>query len=321
MCAILTVAIVALGGFTRLSDSGLSMVEWHPFGLSPPMDETQWREEFTKYQAYPQFQLENPQMVLAQFKRIYLIEYSHRMLARGLAAVFLLPFLWFTVRGGFRFAQWLFLLAVGGLIGGQGLLGWWMVESGLRELPMVDSYLLAAHLTVAMVIYAGLLWAAWNFRRSEKLFGDRVGNFIRKSATLLPYLILLTIFSGGLNAANGAAYHTFPLMNGELIPPNMLSQTPLWLNLGENPTTIHFTHRLLALLLLPLSLLVGGRLMVSNNVHLSSGGNLLLLAIVLQVGLGAAVVTQSGWFWAWLHQLGAVLLFTAALRAATVIKR
>ena len=313
----LLVILVALGGFTRLSGSGLSMVEWQPLGLAPPIGEQQWREQFAAYRSHSQFQLENPSMTLRQFKRIYLIEYAHRALARVFALVFLLPFIWFSIRGRLSRPQWLFLLAVGGLIGIQGLLGWRMVRSGLGEVPMVAPYLLAAHLSLAMLIYGCLLWATWNFQRSGRLFSGRVGKFIGRLAVLLPLLVLVTIFSGGLSTGSGAP----SLTSGTPIPEGMPSGIPLWLGWGEGPTVIHFTHRLAAAVLLLVCLPIALRLMASSNVRLNGGGNWLLFAIVLQVGLGlATVIHDSHWILAWLHQLGGILLFTVGLRIASVVR-
>ncbi len=323
ICAILVVALVALGGYTRLTDSGLSMVEWRLQGFVPPLEESRWREEFNKYRLSPEFRLKNPGMELDGFKRIYLIEYGHRALARVLGIVFLLPFIWFSLRRVFSFYQWLFLALVGGLMGGQGWLGWKMVQSGLADEPRVAPLLLASHLSLAMVIYGCLLLAGWNFGKGGRLFSDRVGRFTHRLALFLPFLLLVTIFSGGLNAGNqaGAVFNTFPLMNGELAPQSTLDNAHIWRSWLENPISLHFTHRVLAFLCLLVSLWVSFGLMLRSNVRLSGSGAWLLLAVFTQIGLGAAVVLrQPDLTLAWAHQLGGVLLFTAGLRAASVAR-
>jgi len=239
--------MIVLGGVTRLTDSGLSMVEWRPLtGWLPPFSDAEWRLLFEKYQAYPEFHKMNADMTVDGFKGIFWLEFLHRLWGRAIGVVFLVPFVVFLIKGwvdrplAWRYAV---MFVVGGL---QGVLGWYMVKSGLVDRPDVSQYRLAAHLCLALVIYAYILWTGIT------LWHGGIFEFVRPAiagwAAGLIGLIFVTAFSGALVAGldAGLTYNTFPLMDGDLIPDGMFTMQPGYINLFENITTVQFDHRLLA---------------------------------------------------------------------------
>jgi heme a synthase len=250
--AILIFAMVIVGGVTRLTESGLSIVEWKPVtGALPPLSEAEWQAEFAKYQAIPQFQALNRGMTLAAFKTIYWWEWTHRFLGRVIGVAFLLPFLWFLWRGwiepGLRARLW-FIFGLGAL---QGAIGWWMVASGLTERVDVSQYRLATHLTLACVIYAAIVWTA----RRLAPCGTPVdaSSRLRAGAYTVVALVLLQIYLGALVAGldAGLLYNTWPLIDGHLVPGarELFPGEPWWQNLFENRLTVQFNHRTAAYVL------------------------------------------------------------------------
>jgi len=247
VCCALVFAIVVLGGVTRLTGSGLSMVDWRPVtGLLPPLGEAAWGEMFSAYQGSPEFQKINHAMSLAEFKSIFWFEYCHRLLGRTIGIVFLIPFLVFVWRGAIRAQDWVkysLMFVLGGL---QGVLGWYMVKSGLIDNPHVSQYRLTAHLLAAFAIYAYMLWVALSllYRATD---GRRHSWY--PVTLLLTSIVSLTIVSGGFVAGlkAGLAYNTFPLMTGQWVPDGMYTVTPVWRNIFDNVLTVQFNHRLIAL--------------------------------------------------------------------------
>jgi heme a synthase len=303
LCCALVFAMVLLGGLTRLTESGLSIVEWQPVtGVLPPLSAAEWQAEFAKYQATPEYQKVNAGMSLAAFQRIWWMEYSHRLLGRLIGVVFLLPFLWFLARGhvpsGFRGHLWLVFL----LGAAQGAVGWYMVRSGLVDRPDVSQYRLAAHLGLALLIYLYMLRLAldllWPAAR-------RASGFAWFVLALVFVQALIGALVAGLDA--GLHYNTFPLMDGELVPAGLLLQEPWWLNLFENPITVQFAHRIGAYAVTGAVLWFCWR-----SDHPLRGW--LLAALALQVALGiATLLLVVPLPLAWAHQAGAVVLLTAAL--------
>lgn len=318
-CCALVFAMVVVGGITRLTHSGLSIVEWQPIvGTLPPLDDEAWHETFRKYQQTPEFRQVNPDMELAGFKRIFWWEYAHRLLGRLIGAVFLLPLLWFAARGriarhlGWKLAA---IFALGGL---QGAMGWYMVQSGLVDDPRVSQYRLAAHLGIALLIYAAMLWIALGLlfpRRTEA-----APRGLRRFAFALASLVFAMALSGGLVAGihAGLAYNTFPLMNGYLVPPGMFVIEPWYLNFFANMATVQFDHRLIAwllALLVPWFWLRVRRARASPRARIAA--SMLLAALTLQIALGIATLLLAVPVpLAAAHQAGALLVFTAALLAA-----
>ena len=246
--AAMVLAMVLVGGATRLTKSGLSITEWRPvMGTLPPLGDTQWQAEFEKYQAIPQYRELNSGMSLDAFKTIYWWEWTHRLIGRAIGVVFLLPLLWFLWRGwigpGLRTRLWL-IFGLGAL---QGAVGWWMVASGLADRVEVSQYRLATHLVLACMIYVAILWTA---QRLDERRPRRRPARMRASAIGLLVLVLVQIYLGALVAGlrAGYIYNTWPLIDGALVPDasRLFFDVPLWRNFFENTLTVQFDHRMLA---------------------------------------------------------------------------
>lgn len=318
-CAVLFVMVV-VGGVTRLTHSGLSMVEWQPVtGAVPPLNDAQWEEVFAKYRQTPEFRLRNFDMDVGAFKGIFWWEYVHRLLGRLIGLVFLLPFLYFLVRGRLHGAlAWklggIFLLGAA-----QGAMGWYMVKSGLVDEPRVSHLRLTAHLGLAFLIFAAQLWVALDLLspREARMRSPRA---VTRLAQFVAGLVFVMVLSGGLVAGlrAGLAYNTFPLMNGYVVPPDMWVLDPWYANFTGNMATVQFDHRLIAWTLALLVPLLWWRVRQSNvpdSARLAA--HLVLGALVVQFALGVAtllLVVPVALGAA--HQAGAVLLFAAALALA-----
>jgi cytochrome c oxidase assembly protein subunit 15 len=280
-------AMIVVGGVTRLTHSGLSMVDWKPLmGVIPPLGEAQWQETFDAYKQYPEYQKVNRGMSLDEFKGIFYWEYGHRVLGRSIGLVFFVPFAILWLLGKIEkslLPKLVIALVLGGL---QGLMGWYMVMSGLVDMPRVSHYRLAAHLMLALVILCYLAWIIFDLWNLEKI---KVPHFLRYlSLTILGVAslqILFGAFTAGLRA--GLGFNTFPLMNGRLISEAATTMTPMWLNFLQNGVMIQFVHRWLGILLLLLVLLVFG-IEVSRGVSrrlIAICGSLTMVTLV-QVVLG-----------------------------------
>ena len=253
----LVAATLVVGGVTRLTGSGLSMVDWEPVsGVVPPMSAEGWEREFAAYRDSPEYRLVNRGMSLAEFKRIFRFEYAHRLLGRVIGVVFIIPFAVFLLRRMIPrslIPRLLLLLALGGA---QGLLGWWMVQSGLVDIPRVSPYRLTAHLALAVLVYALTLWTALSLLRPVTVTcGDPAWGFggkLRRGAGVVLGLAALTLLSGGFVAGldAGLVYNTFPRMGDGWIPPGLFGADPWWLSPFEDRTTAQFNHRILAVILL-----------------------------------------------------------------------
>ena len=312
---LLIAAMVTIGGITRLTGSGLSITEWDVImGALPPLSESGWQELFAKYQATPQYQQVNTHFGLGEFKQIFWWEYTHRLLGRAIGVVFLVPFLYFLLTRRFTAAlrnQVLLIFALGAF---QGVLGWFMVASGLVNRPSVSHYRLAAHLLTALLTFAVTLWVALNIADTARTsYPRRVTRYVAAFAVLLVLQITYGAFTAGLRA--GAMFNTFPLMGDSLVPPGIATLSPVWTNLTQNPVTVQFIHRVLAWTLLAGGLAVWR--ILARERHPREG---LLLggAVLLQFGLG--VLTILGFpahpvFWGAIHQAGAVALLTATVFA------
>jgi cytochrome c oxidase assembly protein subunit 15 len=321
MCLMVFVMIV-LGGLTRLTHSGLSIVEWNPVtGFIPPMNEADWQRLFEQYQQYPEFKKINPDMDVHGFKGIFWLEFIHRVWGRLMGMVFFFPALFFVVKGWVdRRLAWHFgaMFLLGGL---QGALGWFMVASGLVDDPDVSHYRLTAHLGAALVILAYMLWVALDLWSPER---DGPAGPLPGYAKLLSALVFLTILSGGLVAGldAGFSYNTFPLMDGRIVPPGYLDHSPWWLTFFENIPAVQFDHRLLAESTLVLILVFwwkARRADLAPRARLAV--NVQAVVVLVQVGLGIAtlllVVPVSV---AAIHQAGAVVLLSSALWTAHALR-
>ncbi len=316
LCCALVMAIVVVGGVTRLTRSGLSIVEWQPIvGTLPPIGEAQWLETFEKYKLTPEYHKVNQGMSLDAFKGILWWEYFHRLLGRIIGAVFLLPMLWFSWRGQIDRPLALRLVGIFVLGGLQGAMGWYMVKSGLVDDPRVSQYRLTAHLSIALAIYAVTLWTALGLLYRDPAAASPPG--LRRFAWIITALVAYMAVTGGFVAGirAGAAYNTFPLMNGHLVPPEIFMLDPWYLNFFNNMATVQFTHRLGAWLL---ALLVPWFWLQARGEALTARARhaiwLLLGMLALQIALGIATLLLHVPVWlAAAHQGGAVVLLSAAL--------
>ncbi len=312
LCA-LVFAMVVLGGVTRLTHSGLSMVEWRPLmGWLPPLSEAEWQRVFAKYQQFPEYQKINLGMTLAEFKGIFWFEFLHRVLGRVIGLAFLIPFLWFWLRGhihGGLWAKLAFAFVLGGL---QGLMGWYMVKSGMVDRPDVSQYRLTAHLGLAVVIYGYMFWVALG------LLATRTGHApppLRRWGLAATALVTVTLLSGGLVAGldAGFTYNTFPLMDGRIVPAGYWAVGGI--SLFEDIDTVQFNHRWLAKLTLAAIVALwfyARRFDLAPRARMAA--NVLLAVGVAQLALGiATLLTVVAVSLAALHQAGAMVLFTAAL--------
>ncbi|MCX6294877.1 MAG: COX15/CtaA family protein [Bacteroidetes bacterium] len=315
----LVYAMVVIGGITRLTHSGLSMVEWNPIiGSLPPISDADWQAPFEKYKQTPEYQIVNNQFTLDEFKSIYWWEYSHRLLGRTIGLVFLIPFFYFLKMKKFDrpLLKKMFILLILGAL--QGFLGWFMVKSGLQKSPHVSHYRLATHLISAFTIFGFTFWYALDLLYPKMLQEESaILKNIKKWARIMFGVIILQIIYGafvaGLRA--GLIYNTYPTMLGSLMPESVTSFEPFWKNFLENPSGIQFLHRNIALVVTILVLFVWEK---SRKLNLNSlqrkSSNFMLIVLGIQFTLGVitllyAVPVALGV----LHQTGAFFLFASAL--------
>jgi len=307
---------LVVGGATRLTESGLSITEWKPVtGVLPPLSEAGWQAEFKAYQAIPQYQELNRGMSLGQFKVIYWWEWTHRLLARSTGAVFLAPFLFFLWRGWVPPRLQARLWMIFGAGAALGVVGWWMVSSGLAGSGRVSvsQYRLAFHLTLAAAIYAAVLWTAQQIAPRRPL---QAPGRLRVGALAIAVLVLLQIYLGALVAGTqaGWVYNTWPLIDGSLVPSaaQLLPLSPAWRNLFENALTIQFDHRMLAYLVWLLAVFHAAHAWRARRA--TAGAAVLAGAVTLQAALGiVTLLYQAALPLALTHQLMAIVVFTIAL--------
>ncbi|KJS44999.1 MAG: heme A synthase [Roseovarius sp. BRH_c41] len=319
----LVVVMIAVGGLTRLTDSGLSITEWKPVtGALPPMSEAHWMEEFDKYRAIPQYELVNKGMTLAEFQFIYWWEWGHRQLGRVIGLVWALGFFGFLLARQIPKGWTGRLLVLGALGGAQGAIGWWMVSSGLSgERVAVASYRLATHLGLAFVILGVIAWFVFLLGREERdLMQARRGREAKlySLSTGLMHFAFLQILLGALVAGidAGRSYTDWPLMAGGFLPPDMMDLQPLWRNLFENPGTVQFIHRMSGYLLLIFAVVVWLRGRKSAHVQTRGAFNAAFAVLLLQIVLGIMTVLYiAPWHLAIAHQFVAVVLWVLILRA------
>ncbi len=303
--ALLVAAMVVIGGVTRLTGSGLSMVEWRPLmGTLPPMTALEWQRVYQLYQASPEYQQLNYGMSLSAFKTIFFWEYFHRLWGRFLGLAFGLPLVIFALAGRIPkgFGRRLFLLL---LLGGfQGVVGWWMVKSGLTQTASVSQYRLASHLSLALIIFSLLIWTAFDLRdgRGRVPAGHGLATII---------LLCITIVAGALVAGMdaGLLYNEYPLMGQSLVPPEYGEAG--WLDPFENPASAQFHHRWLGALTFAAVIVLG---LKGRNGAFALRSNLVLVAVSSQFILGIftllnGVPTSLGG----MHQAGAVILLGCLL--------
>lgn len=314
-CCGMVFLTLIVGGVTRLTESGLSIVEWQPLlGALPPMSHEEWLILFEKYKQIPQFQLTNFNMTLDGFKNIFWWEWAHRLVGRTIGLVFFLPMLWFWIRG--RIPGWLKPRLIGFLLLGglQGAMGWYMVKSGLVQDTKVSQYRLTAHLGLAFLIFGLLFWTALGLLQ-QRTRTPSTPSGLRRFALCVAGLVFLMVLSGGFVAGirGGLAYNTFPLMNGHFIPPDAFAMSPLWQNFFANLPLVQFNHRLIAWVLMAMVPLLWWK--TRQDAPLAGkAANAMLAMLVVQVSLGiATLLHQVPISLASLHQAGAMILFAKVL--------
>ena len=319
----LVVLMIAVGGLTRLTDSGLSITEWKPLsGALPPMTAADWQAEFDLYRAIPEYQLQNRGMSMAEFQVIYWWEWGHRQLGRFIGLVWAVPFLFFLLTKRIPTGWTGRLLLLGGLGGLQGAIGWWMVSSGLRE-GMLDvaSYRLATHLGLAFAILGLIAWYVFQLGRSEAdLMQARRGKEAKlfSMSTGLMHFAFLQILIGALVAGidAGRGYPDWPLMAGGFFPPEPLELRPIWRNFFEDDGLVQFMHRMAGYLLFIFGTVVWLRGRKSANAGTRFAFNAVFAMLVVQMVIGIVTVIYSApWEIAIVHQFGAVVLWALILRA------
>ena len=323
-CAAMVFLIVVIGGITRLTESGLSITEWKPVsGIVPPLSQAQWTDEFVRYQQTTEYQELNRGMSLGEFKVIFFWEYLHRLWGRLIGVAFAIPFFYLLLKGRIEPRLRIRLWTILALIGAQGALGWYMVQSGLSERTDVSQYRLTAHLSLALLIYGMLLWLGISLLlRSGHggvapfLISPVRANARRRVLSVL-VMVCVTIVSGafvaGLNA--GKIFNTFPLMGDAVIPPGYMQLSPWILNFFENPATAQFNHRLLAMATFGAVVYLWAWARRIDLPPVARGGVHWLAAIaLLQLSLGiVTLLAQSPVHLAAAHQAGAVALLTVGL--------
>ena len=320
-CCALVFAIVVVGGVTRLTHSGLSITEWQPIvGAVPPLSDVDWSVAFEKYRATPEYRQVNSGMTLADFKSIFWWEYAHRLLGRLIGVAFLVPFIVFVVRRRIDSDLATRLLAIFALGGLQGALGWYMVQSGLVDDPRVSPFRLTAHLALALTIFAAMFWTAMSLvaparAQARELLG------LRRWAYAVAALVFMMALSGALVAGirAGFAYNTFPLMNGSVVPPEIMMLEPWWTNLFWNMATVQFDHRVIALTLAVVAIVLWRRVHSSAQTPQRAVWAVDAFAAMLavQIALGiATLIYVVPLPLAALHQAGAVAMFALALNVA-----
>ena len=321
----LVVTMTAVGGLTRLTDSGLSITEWRPVtGALPPLNDVQWQAEFEKYQQIDQWKIENQWMELADFKEIYWWEWSHRQLGRVIGLVWALGFFGFLIARKIPVGWKKRMLWLGILGGSQGAIGWWMVSSGVTPgegLTSVASYRLALHLGLAFTILGFMAWYIFLLGRTErdlmqarraredKLFGMSTG---------LLHFAFLQVLIGALVAGidAGRSYTDWPLMAGGFLPPDPMMLEPAWRNLFENPGTVQFIHRIIGYLVVAFGVVVWLRGRKSAHAATRAAFGAMIAAMLVQLTLGIFTVLYGApWQIAIVHQIMAVALFVLILRA------
>lgn len=319
----LVVLMIAVGGLTRLTDSGLSITEWAPIsGAIPPMNAEAWASEFDRYKEIPEYQLQNAGMSLAEFKVIYWWEWGHRQLGRVIGLVWALGFVGFAIARKIPPGWTPRLLLLGALGGLQGAIGWWMVSSGLTGTMLdVASYRLAVHLGLAFVILGFIAWFIFKLGRTEaQLIAARRDGEAKlfSMSTGLMHFAMLQILLGALVAGidAGRSYTDWPLMGGQIFPGNAFDLTPVWRNVFENAGLVQFIHRASGYLLFVFAIVLWRRARRSGNAQTRFAFNAVFAMMCLQMLIGIFTVLYAAPLHiAIVHQLGAVVLWVLILRA------
>ncbi|KAI1894336.1 hypothetical protein AGOR_G00114760 [Albula goreensis] len=332
-CSGLVVGAVVLGGVTRLTESGLSMVDWHLVKeMKPPQTQAEWEAEFQKYQQFPEFKILNHDMTLTEFKFIFYMEWGHRMWGRLVGLAYILPTVYFWKKGFFNRSMKGRVLGLCGFVCFQGLLGWYMVKSGLEEkpesydIPRVSQYRLAAHLGSALLLYCASLWTGLSLMLPvNKLPNTRQLMLLRRFAYGTGGLVFLTALSGafvaGLDA--GLVYNSFPKMGERWLPDDLWAFSPTLKNFFENPTTVQFDHRILGISTVSA---ITGLFLFARKMRLPRRAKLAIGCLTAmaytQVGLGVSTLLMYvPTPLAATHQSGSLALLTFAIWVLAELRR
>jgi len=315
---VVLVALIVIGGITRLTESGLSITEWSPVtGIFFPLSDVSWNNEFDKYKLIPEFILMNPEMTLHQFKIIYFWEWFHRFIARFLGLVFFIPYIYFIYHKKLSRIENKFfpIILLMGIM--QAFVGWYMVKSGLSENTNVSQYRLAMHLSIAFLILGGIfLLAQYRYQKSIETNIGIPSSYKISSYLLVGFIFLQIIFGAfmsGLRA--GKSYNTWPLLDGEIIPDGLFAMTTWYLNFFENILTVQFDHRMLAYLIIILIFVQLKWMKQLSSKIIYKTTQYLFLFISLQIVIGIfAILYQVPIYLGIIHQIGAVLVYLFALR-------
>ena len=326
-CCVLVFAMIVVDSVTRLTHSGLSITEWQPIvGAIPPLSDRDWQDAFAKYRATPEYRLVNHGMSLADFKGIFWWEYAHRLLGRLIGLAYLLPLLWFWWRGRIPSRYGAALAAIFVLGGLQGAMGWYMVKSGLVDDPRVSQFRLTAHLAIAFAILGATWWLAQSLRHPRGAETAARDSASWRIAAAVVALVALMVATGGIVAGirAGFAYNTFPLMNGALVPPEILMLEPWWRNFFWNMATVQFDHRIGAYALVVAVAWLWRRVARDPGCDRRSRAAVrwLAAALAVQVALGiATLLLVVPVPLAAMHQGGAAIVFVSALNTAHALSR
>lgn len=314
-CTVMVTAMMLIGAVTRLTESGLSMVEWRPlFGFLPPLSDSEWERVFGLYRQTSEYRLENPDMTLEEFQTIFWWEYVHRLWGRLIGVAFGLPLLWFALRRRIPSGMTPHLVTLFLLGGLQGVIGWWMVKSGFVDRDDVSQYRLAVHLGMALLIFGYMLWLILDLTAAPSRAAPPLA---RGLAGLVLVTVFLTALSGGFVAGLSAGfdYNTWPLIDGALVPDGLFDDSPWWMSAFESILTAQFDHRMLAYATLALALaqwlwLRRAAPSQSQRRAVAAVAGLAVLQAVLGISTLLSVVALP---LAVAHQAGAVALFAAAV--------
>ena len=315
--------MIVIGGITRLTESGLSMIEWRPLvGMVPPLSVGEWERIFGLYRETPEFRIENPHITLDAFKSIFWWEYIHRLWGRLIGVLFAAGFLWLLLRGRINKSLLPHLGALFILGGAQGVIGWWMVRSGFADRTDVSQYRLVIHLSMAFFILGYILWLAFSLIERETT--EQVPTSASRLAFVMLGVVSVTVLSGGLTAGldAGLIYNTWPLIDGSIAPPDLFVETPIWLNFFENMATVQFDHRFMAYVTIGIVLTLWWQIRSVPSARCAARAIHMLLAVVIaQAALGIlTLVLIVPLPLAVAHQMGAIALFSTAVWTAHALR-
>ena len=315
---IMVFAIIIIGGLTRLTNSGLSIVNWRPIlGTFPPLTSQAWSNVFDLYKQTPEFIYINKNITLEEFQYIFWWEWTHRFVARFLGVVFILPFLYFVIKKKIKIflIKRLIILLLFGIF--QAIVGWWMVKSGLTENPYVSPYRLTFHLINALLIFSILFWTSMDYYYVDTNKVNYKMTFYQFFLILSIFLTSITIISGGFMAGtnSGQSFNTYPLMNGKIFPDDYFFRDLGILNIFENTVTINFNHRWLGTITFLFVFTVCSYSILSNKIYVPKFLiYLILIILIIQFSLGIlTLLSNVNLSYASLHQLNSVILLSTLL--------